>query len=260
MPRERFGVGAIALAIATHTLLLALLFFGLRWQNQEPVVMQAELWSAVPQSAAPAPPPPEPEVPAAAKKVEPIAKPAPTPIKPDIALKQEKAIKKPPPKVVKPEPKPEPKVAAKVPPKAVPKQEANPAPAPAPVEAPPQPAAQSDMNRLMAQANSPGAGSAPQTSGSKGDPDYSNGIRAKILANLRFPVPGDLAGNSEAIFVVEQLPSGEIKSVIKRKARGLSAFDQAVERAINASSPLPKGRDGRVERSLELVFKPTDKR
>jgi colicin import membrane protein len=54
-------------------------------------------------------------------------------------------------------------------------------------------------------------------------------------------------------FQVEQLPTGEILSVRKTKSSGMPAFDDAVERGINKSSPLPKKKDGTVERSFRSV-------
>ena len=53
-------------------------------------------------------------------------------------------------------------------------------------------------------------------------------------------------------FKIEQLPTGEIISVRKTKSSGIPAFDDAVERGINNSSPLPKKKDGTVERSIEV--------
>lgn len=270
-PREPGASRALILALMTHGLLFVLLFFGVRWQSQAPSVIEAELWSASPEIAAPAPPPPPikqpvapPEPPPPPRRVEPIKEPPPA--KPDIALKQEPPKKKP---VVKPK-TPE-KVPVKVIPKAVPKPVARPEPAKQPVKQPAPapkaaaaepatPAAPSDLANLLAAAARPSSGSAARNAGPRTDSGYENAIRAKILSNLRFPVPTDLAGNPEAIFVIEQLPSGEIVRITKRKASGLPAFDSAVERAIEASSPLPRAADGRIERSLELVFKPLDKR
>jgi len=65
----------------------------------------------------------------------------------------------------------------------------------------------------------------------------------------------DVPGNPMVTFQVEQLPTGEIISVKKVKSSGIPAFDEAVERAINKSTPLPKKKDGTVERSLPVDFK-----
>jgi len=259
-PREPGGSRALALAFLTHGLLFALLFFGVSWQSQLPSVVEAELWTPTVEIAAAAPPPvPQPVAPpkvAPPRPVKAVKEPPPPPAKPDIALKQEPPKKKP-----ADTPKPPEKMPPPAPPKAVPAPE--PAkkadPVPAVVERP-TPAAPSDLANLLAAAARPSTGSAPRNSGPRTDTGYENAIRAKILSNLRFPLPADLAGNPEAIFLIEQLPTGEIVRISKRRASGLPAFDNAVERAIEASSPLPKAADGRVERSLELVFKPLDKR
>ena len=66
-------------------------------------------------------------------------------------------------------------------------------------------------------------------------------------------------GNPEAIFDVVQLPTGEVISVKLRKSSGHRAYDEAVERAIHKSSPLPKPDAGMAfQRALELRFRPLD--
>jgi colicin import membrane protein len=67
-----------------------------------------------------------------------------------------------------------------------------------------------------------------------------------------------MAGNPKASFRVEQLPTGEIISVRKIKSSGVAAFDDAVEKGIIKSSPLPKKKDGTVERSLVVDFSMKD--
>ena len=250
VPHSRRDWRAIGLAIVMHVLLGVLLFFGVRWQSSTPAVIQAELWSASPQTATPAPvrvvPPPKVETPKPPPKVEE----EPLPVKPDIVVKQpvktEPPKKKEPPKqeIVKAPPKVEP-----APPKVVAKP---------PVEAPPK--APSDLANLIASAGAPSTGKDPQTSGPKGDPGYVGAITTKILSNLRFPLPVDLQGNPEALFEVTQLQSGEIVTSKMTKSSGLPAYDAAIARAIEASSPLPKRKDGSVERNLTLSFKPLDKR
>lgn len=244
---------AFALAVLFHGLLFAVLFFGLRWQSQAPEIIQAEVWTAAPQIAAPPPAPPEPAV-----RQRAAPEPAP-PAKPDIALKRTPEKKQPPPKTPPP---PEPKVAPKGPvdPKAPPARAVPQLETPVRPVAPPEPKTPSDLQNLLAQAARPGTGTAAR-SGSPGDSNsYIAAIQAKVRSNLRFPVPANLVGNPEAVFLIEQLPTGEIVRVSKRKPSGLPGFDEAVERAINASSPLPKARDGSVERSLELVFNPIEKK
>ena len=68
--------------------------------------------------------------------------------------------------------------------------------------------------------------------------DYIRRIQAKIKGNV--VVPPDIAGNPEAIFDVVQLPTGEIIDAQLRKSSGVRAYDDAVQRAIIKSSPLPR--------------------
>ena len=56
-PRERGTTRAMLLAIAMHALLVAGLWVGVAWRTEEPMTVQAELWSSIPQTAAPAPRP-----------------------------------------------------------------------------------------------------------------------------------------------------------------------------------------------------------
>ncbi len=86
---------------------------------------------------------------------------------------------------------------------------------------------------------------------------WQDRIRAKIRGNIL--LPQNLAGNPEAIFDVTLLPTAEVLTVRKRKSSGNMAYDEAVERAILKSSPLPKPEQPSVfERQLELRFRPLD--
>ncbi|MBC7621097.1 MAG: cell envelope integrity protein TolA [Candidatus Saccharibacteria bacterium] len=72
----------MVLAILAHGLLVAMLTYGVQWKRDAPLVTaEAELWSAVPQLAAPMPPPPEPapEPQAAVPAPPPEPKPQPAP-------------------------------------------------------------------------------------------------------------------------------------------------------------------------------------
>ncbi|MDR3369615.1 cell envelope integrity protein TolA [Rhodoferax sp.] len=95
---------ALILALLVHGLLLAALAWGVRWNRDTQVLSaDAELWSAVPQEAAPklAEPPPEPVEPTPPPQPQPpapppqpvAAPPAPPPPQVDIALEQEKLRK-----------------------------------------------------------------------------------------------------------------------------------------------------------------------
>ncbi|MFZ3127233.1 MAG: protein TolA, partial [Rhodoferax sp.] len=73
---------ALALAIVAHALLLLVLAVGVQWKRDAtPVTVEAELWSAIPEQAAPpAPepvPPPEPAIPPPPAPKPTVAPPAP---------------------------------------------------------------------------------------------------------------------------------------------------------------------------------------
>jgi colicin import membrane protein len=116
-----------------------------------------------------------------------------------------------------------------------------------------------EMKRLMSGAGNPNStGSAEKSTAPRIDKGYIASIAAKIKSNTTYPGSTDVPGNPEVVFQVEQLPTGEILSVRKTKSSGIPAFDDAVERGINKSSPLPKKKDGTVERSLPVSFKLKD--
>jgi colicin import membrane protein len=113
-----------------------------------------------------------------------------------------------------------------------------------------------EMKRLTAGAGNPGSsGTAEKSTAPRIDKGYIASIASKIKGNTTYPGDTDVPGNPEVVFQVEQLPTGEILSVRKTKSSGIPAFDEAVERGINKSSPLPKKKDGTVERSVQVGFK-----
>ena len=234
---------SVVLAVAVHVLLAVFLFFGVRWQNKEPEAVMVELWSSPPAPvvekivAEPAPPPipePKPEV-----KPAPIVE-AP---KPDIALEKKKEAKKEAPKKEVPKKEKEPPKLELDRSKDIRAQlERESA----------ELSKQLEKDRILDQMKREGAASA-----AKADAAYVARLNATIKGNVVIP-PG-IPGNPEAIFDVVQLPTGEVMSVKLRKASGHKAFDEAVERAILKSSPLPKPeRPEQFQRSLEIKFKPLD--
>jgi colicin import membrane protein len=87
--------------------------------------------------------------------------------------------------------------------------------------------------------------------------EYVGRIRAKVRGN--WILPQDLRGNPEAVFSVVQLPTGEVLQVKLARSSGIAAYDDAVERAILKSSPLPKpDRPELFSRELRLTFRPKD--
>lgn len=112
-----------------------------------------------------------------------------------------------------------------------------------------------EMRRITGAAGSPtSTGTAEKSTAPRMDKGYSAAITAKVKGNTSYPGSLDEPGNPTATFRVEQLPTGEIISVKKIKSSGVPAFDDAVEKGITKSSPLPKKKDGTVERSLVIEF------
>jgi len=88
---------------------------------------------------------------------------------------------------------------------------------------------------------------------------YVEKIRQRIKENLILP-PG-LRGNPVAVFVVTQLPDGDILEARLAKPSGNRAYDEAIERAIQKSSPLPRPNDPALfQRELRLTFCPDEER
>jgi len=234
---------SLALSALAHTILILVLFLGVRFQSSAPEVVEVELWQPPP----PAPPAPVVEQPKAPPPPPPVVKPEPEPEvkKPDIAL----------PEKPKPKPKPEPKVEKKPPPKPQPKRDLA-------FEKMLKEQAAREQQQLAAQEQERQMREliARQQAAalSKALATWSDRIRSKVRGNII--LPRDIPGNPEAIFDVALLPSGEVLTVRKRKSSGHAGYDDAVERAIWKSSPLPLPDDRSVfRRDLELKFHPQDR-
>ena len=249
--RHEYGMGrSFALSAAVHIVLALVLFLGVRWQSSPPDTIEVDLVEAPPPPPAPvveAPKPPPPAPP----KVEPEVKPPPPVAKPDI-VEREKP---------KPKPKPEPKKVEK---KAV---EAKPKPDPtlqkrmqeqlaAEQRALDQQRAERELRDLIAKQQADAARKASAARASALGDSISR-IQAKVRGG--WILPQDLQGNPEAIFLVVQLPTGEVLSTKLVKSSGNPAYDNAVERAILKASPLPLPSDRSLfARELKLTFRPRD--
>ena len=260
---ERTNVPALVLAALVHLALIGALFFGVQWKSKEAASVAVELWSAPPPSAVRLPPVVEPKhesKPEAKPEPKPEVKPEPEPkVKPDIAVKDEKKPKPERKPERKPEPKPEPK------PK---KQEAK---ALEPerrldindeldrdLKKTRQQAAAREMRSLadaelsqLGQAKGGGAGN------TRGLEEWSDKVRNKIRKNINSATIRDVQGNPESVFGITQLPTGEVLEVKLRKSSGSKLVDDAIERAIWISSPLPKTeRPEQHQRTFELKVRP----
>lgn len=253
---------AIALAFAVHLVLIAMLLIGVRWQSHSPAPMMVELWRAQPAKPVTKPVPPPPPKPA--PKVEPAppppkptpeAKPEPRIEKPDIAVKEPPKPKPPPPKP-EAKPKPQPKPVAKPVPKSVPPKDdeyrkqlqQQLAAEQAAISAQRQDA---ELRQLLA--------AEAASDRSKALASWVDKIRVKIRGNI--VLPPAIKGNPEAVFEIALLPTGEVLSVNKKKSSGLAVLDDAINRAIRKSSPLPMPDDPKVfERRLEITYRPFEDR
>jgi colicin import membrane protein len=242
--REDALAPAMVLAVVVHVVLAAALVLGVSWQNRAPEVVSVELWQP--------PPAVEPEPP----KPAPVVQPAPPP--------------KPEPRIEKPD------IAIKEPPKPKPKPEAKPKPKPVAKPAPPKPDDRLAQQRLreelareqqvLAAARDSQAirdrmardtARSVATAREKGIATWVDKIRAKIRGNI--VLPPDIKGNPEALFLVTQLPTGQVLDAKLVISSGHTAYDDAVHRAILKSSPLPKPDSaGLFARELKLTFRPVD--
>ena len=226
---------AAVLAVAVHVLLALFLIYGIRWQSSFPEAVEVELVRSVP-------------TPAPKKSPEPVKEPEPRPEPP-------KPKSEPKPEPVKPPPKPD--IAVKE--KEKPKPEKKPEPKFDPI----QEALKKEMEQARRQQMSNAASQelsqmqAASAAQSKSKSAYVDRIRNKIRGNL--VVPLGVQGNPEAEFRVTQLPSGEVHEVRLTKSSGNKMLDEAIERAINKSSPLPNPeRPADFSRVLELKFRPLE--
>jgi len=105
-------------------------------------------------------------------------------------------------------------------------------------------------------ASAAGAEVAQRAAASKrGMEEYVSKIRVRVRGNI--VLPPNIQGNPEAVFVVEQLPGGEILNVRLKRSSGSPALDSAIERAIKKSSPLPDPPDPALfQRTLEIKYRP----
>jgi len=232
---ERIDPGRVSsflLAAAMHLALFAVLVFGVSWQSRPPEAVQVELWN----EPVPAPVQVEP------KPVPEVAKVAPEPVvaKPDIALREPVKIKP----AAKPVPKPEPSK-----PKADDTQKRM-------REELAREQASFAVDRERQQIKDQLANDAAAAR-NKAIADWVNKVKAKIRGNV--VLPPDIKGNPEAVLDVVQLPTGEVLSAKVRKTSGHQALDDAIERAILKSSPLPRpDRSETAPRAFELKYRPLD--
>ena len=274
VPKEPGGARALVFAALVHAALLLFLWFGVMWQNDTPVTIEAEVWDPVPREAAPLPEPPQVRQPEPEPK--PIVKEPPKPkveeppvVKPDIALEKEKKRKEEEKKrleeerLAKEKKRLEDEKLAKLE-----KEKAEKAKKDAAEKKRQQEEAEhqkmmakmreEDMKRMTSAVGTGGTGEAPKSQGGRADGDYIQRIGAKIRSNIAFIVPEGLQGNPPVEYEVRLLPDGSVSGIRKLKSSGVPGFDEAVSRAIERSQPYPRDKSGSVPSSFIGIHKPKD--
>ena len=267
-----------ALALGVHALFVLLLVFGVSWQTEHPAPVMVDLWQSLPKAASQpvAVPPPESAKPAPVFKPEkpaPAPKPEaeePPPKAPDIALEKKRAeterLKKL--KAIQEADDQARKDAAQAEADAL-KQARDKRQAEQKAEQKRQAllrqleadelkqsmanesAANAARAAKLAEAQAAGARQAAlsQTIGK-----YRDLISATVRGNTR--LPDNLKGNPQVRCLVKLLPTGDVVSVRVTQSSGNPAYDEAVVRAIEKSSPLPlpTEREARAAFVPELSF------
>jgi colicin import membrane protein len=254
---------AFVLAIAVELGFLAVLVFSVQWQNRRPEPISAELYAPpvkieLPPQVQPMQPMPEVNPPPPPPTPEPIVQ-KPDPRAAEIALKakqeQERKIREEQERRAKEakEAEDKRKLEERRAAEAKERQQKEMAAMRLQAEREAQMRAQAASELSQRQAQQAAEASAR----SRAEADWIRRIQAKVKGNVI--VPMDLTGNPEAIFDVVQLPTGEIIEATLRKSSGSRAYDDAVQRAIIKSSPLPRpNRPELFERVLTLKFRPQD--
>ncbi|HEX2531921.1 MAG TPA: cell envelope integrity protein TolA [Burkholderiaceae bacterium] len=270
IPKEPGRWRALTLAAVMHMVLFSFLWVGIRWQNETPATIEAEVWDPQMKEAAPLLQPEPPPVPQPVEKPEPEpVKVEPPAIKPDIALEQEKKRKE---KLQKEHEEAErierekekekeraEALARKKQEEQAKKEAENKRKQELAEQAESDRRHAENLKRMQTLAGSGGAGDAAKTQGNRGDASYVQKVGAKIRSNTIFNVPEGLVGNPPVEYAVELLPDGSIRRPIRKiKSSGVPGFDEAVLNAIEKSQPYPRDKSGKVPSGFNLIHKPKE--
>jgi colicin import membrane protein len=260
-PRRPGGMGRGAMmALVVHVGLVVAIAFGVSWRSSEPTGATAELWAAVPETAAPAavapPVPPKPE-PKPEPKVEPPP-PQPEVREAEIALEKAKAEKA---KREREREALEAKARAEAEDKKRKEQEAAKAKAAEKAEKAEADrlakAREEQLKRIQGQA---GASGAPQSTGAaQRDAGPSASYAGRIIARVRpnIVLTETVPAGVRAVVEVRASPDGTIVGRRLVKPSGNKDWDDAVLRAIDRTEVLPRDVDGRVPPAIEIGFTPS---
>ena len=268
LPHRPAGMGVgMVLALFAHALLVVALAFSVSWRSSTPDSVEAELWAAVPQVAAPPPSPPPPVV-VESKPPPPAPKPVPVQeVVPDAQIAIEKARRE---AEVKREAAKRDEAKREEAKREAAKREQ--ARAEAELKKQEQDEKervekeaealetqrQANLKRMLGQAGATATGATPGTAAQSAGPSagYAGRIKARIKPNivLTEPVNGDPVATVE----VRLAPGGTIVARKLLKSSGAKNWDEAVLRAIDKTEILPRDVDGRVPPVIEIDFKPRD--
>ena len=116
-----------------------------------------------------------------------------------------------------------------------------------------------DLRRQMQLAGDGVAGDAEKSQGPRSDGGYARKVAGLIKSHTILPQT-DIPGNPAVEFLIELLPDGGLRGEPKMtRSSGIAAFDQAVRRAIEKSTPFPPDpATGKVPSSISISHRPKD--
>ena len=244
-PPARGGWLPWTLAVLAHGVLALALTWGLAWQREAPtVVASAELWSALPQVAAPRAQEPPPAPPATAD----------APRDADIALQRQREQQR---RADEARRQAEERRLAEERAERE-RAERERAEREKAEQALLEAERQRNLERILGQA---GASGGPSARGSaERDAGPSASYAGKLVAHIRPHIvfTDTVPGNPRAEVEVRTLPDGTILSARLLKSSGHRAWDDAVLRAIERTARLPRDENGRVPSTLILGFRPNE--
>lgn len=253
LPRAPGGLGSgAALALLVHAALLLALTTAVDWRTHSPPeAFSAELWSSVPQTAAPAPELPAPAPVPAPPSPPPQPAPQPAPVRstpttsplvePDIATERAEQQKA---EAAK-------KKAEKAKEEEITRERA--ARDAIAEDARLAKLREENLKRMMGQAGTASGRSGAATQDAGPSATYASAVAARIRRELVFP--GNVPDTAEAEVLVRAAASGTIIARQLSKPSGYKDWDEAVVKAIDKTGTLPRDADGRVPGALTLVFR-----
>ena len=261
-----FGLGAL-LALLAHAVLVVALAIGVSWRSSPPdAALSAELWSAVPEVAAPKPaePPPQPEP----KPVPP--KPQPKP-EPDPRIEQQRrdaqiAIEKAEREKKRREEQEEKERAEKLKAEKLAAEKAREEKLREEKAKKEKLEAERKRSELAAKLREQQLARMRELAGATGGPaatgtaqrdaapsaGYAGRIRARIKPNL--VLVGEVSGNPKVEVEVRCAPDGRIIGRRVVKSSGNAVWDETVLRAIDKTEVLPRDTDGRVPAAIVIEY------